>query len=44
VKELIIEARVPDTPLTIVWKRLADEDAVLLVMMVEVADEPPVLQ
>jgi hypothetical protein len=44
VKELIIEARVPDTPLTIVWKRLADEDAVLLVMMVEVADEPPMFE
>ena len=43
-KELIIEARVEATPLTIVWKTLADEDAVLLVMIVEVADEPPRLE
>lgn len=41
VKELIIEASVEDTPLTIVWKILAEEDAVLLVMIVEVAEEPP---
>jgi hypothetical protein len=41
VKELIIEARVEETPLTIVWNTLADEDAVLLVTILEVAEEPP---
>lgn len=41
---MIIEARVEETPFTILWNTLADEDAVLLVMMAEVADEPPMFE
>jgi hypothetical protein len=44
VNELIREASVPDTPFTIVWNTLADEEATLLVMMVEVADDPPMFE
>lgn len=41
VKELIIVASDEETPFTIVWKRLADEDAVLEVMIEEVPVDPP---
>jgi hypothetical protein len=41
VKELMIVASDEDTPFTIVWKRLADEDAVLEVMIEEVPVDPP---
>ena len=43
-KELMIEARVPATPLTIVWKRLAEDDAVLEVMILEVPRDPPMFE
>ena len=44
VKELMIEANVPDTPLTIVWKRFKEDDAVLLVMILVVPVDPPRLE
>ena len=44
VKELIILATVEATPLTIVWKRLREEEATLLVMIVVVPVEPPMLE
>ena len=44
VKELIIVARVEDTPLTIVWRKLAEEDAVLDVMTEVVPTDPPMFE
>ena len=44
VKELMIEARLDEIPLVITWKRLADEDAVFEVMIVEVPIDPPRLE
>ncbi len=44
VKELMRVANVEETPLTIVWKKLAEEEAVLEVMILEVAEEPPRLE
>ena len=40
----MIEASVEDTPLTIVWKRLAEEDAVLDVMTDVVPTDPPMFE
>ena len=40
----MIEASVEDTPLTIVWKKLADEDAVLDVMREVVPTDPPMFE
>jgi hypothetical protein len=44
VKELIIVAMVDETPLMIVWKRLADDEATLLAMILVVPVEPPILE
>jgi hypothetical protein len=44
VKELMMEAIEEEIPLTIVWKKLADEEATFEVMMVEVPTEPPMLE
>lgn len=44
VKELMIEARVEETPLMTVWKRLAEEEAVEEVMMLVVPTDPPRLE
>ena len=44
VKELIIEAKVEDTPLTIVWKRLTEDEAVLEVIILVVPIDPPRLE
>jgi hypothetical protein len=44
VKELMIDASEEVTPLTIVWKRFADEDAVFEVMILVVPVEPPTFE
>jgi len=44
VKELMMFANEEETPLTMVWMRLAEEDAVLEVMILEVPVEPPRLE
>jgi hypothetical protein len=41
VNELMIEAREEERPLMTVWKKLPDEDATFVVMIVEVAIDPP---
>ena len=44
VKELMIDARVPVTPFMIVWKKLPDDDATEVLMMVVVPTEPPMFE
>jgi hypothetical protein len=44
VKELMMLANEEEIPFTITWKTLAEEDAVLEVMMVDVPMEPPMLE
>lgn len=44
VKELMILASEEETPLTMVWMRLAEEDAVLEVMILEVPTDPPTFE
>jgi hypothetical protein len=41
VKELMSVATDEEIPLTMVWKKLADDEAVLEVMIVDVPTEPP---
>jgi hypothetical protein len=44
VKELMIVARVEETPLTMVWKTLSDDDAVFDVIILVVPVEPPMFE
>jgi hypothetical protein len=44
VKELMMFAKEDEMPLTIVWKTLRDEEATFEVMMVDVAEDPPMLE
>jgi hypothetical protein len=43
VKLLIILAVADETPLTMVWKRFADEEATRVLMIEVVAEVPPIL-
>jgi hypothetical protein len=44
VKDVMIDASDEETPFTIVWKRLADEEAVSEVMILVVPTEPPMFE
>jgi hypothetical protein len=44
VKELIREATEDEIPLTITWRKLADDEAAVEVTMLEVPTEPPTFE